>query len=61
MAIDIKLVKKIREETSASVADCRKALEETQGDYKKALVWLQKRGIEKAEKKSDRVNFTRNG
>jgi len=51
---DIKLLKQLREETSASIADCRKALEETKNDYKKALGWLKKRGIEKAEKKADR-------
>ena len=51
---DIKLLKQLREETSASIADCRKALEETNDDYKKALEWLKKHGIEKAEKKADR-------
>lgn len=51
---DIKLLKQLREETSASIADCRKALEETKDDYKKALEWLKKHGIEKAEKKADR-------
>ena len=54
MAIDITLLKQIREETSASIADCRKALEESNGDYKKAIEWLHKRGIEKAEKNADR-------
>ncbi|KKQ35530.1 MAG: Elongation factor Ts [Microgenomates group bacterium GW2011_GWA2_37_6] len=52
--VDIELVKKLREETQASISDCRKALEESGGDYKKALVWLQKRGAEIAEKKADR-------
>ncbi len=52
---DIKLLKQLREETGASIADCRKALEETKDDYKKALDWLRKRGIEKAEKKADRT------
>lgn len=52
--IDITLLKKLRDETQASIADCRKALEETNSDYKKALLWLQKHGIEKAEKKEDR-------
>ncbi|OGH05275.1 MAG: translation elongation factor Ts [Candidatus Levybacteria bacterium RBG_16_35_11] len=47
-------LKKLRNETSASIADCRVALEESKGDYKKALLWLKKRGIEKAEKKQDR-------
>jgi len=51
---NIELLKKIRAETSASIADCRKALEETDNDYDKALAWLKKRGLEKADKKSDR-------
>ena len=48
------LLKKIRNETSASIADIRKALQESGNDYKKALEWLKKHGIAKAEKKSDR-------
>lgn len=52
---DVKLIKKIREETGASIADCNKALEQSKGDYEKALAWLKKKGIEKAEKKQDRV------
>lgn len=51
---DIELLKKLREETGAGIADCRKALEETGNDYKKAQEWLKKQGLEKAEKKSDR-------
>lgn len=54
MAINIDDIKKLREETSASISDVRKALEESSGDYKKAVEWLKKRGIEKAEKKVDR-------
>ena len=52
--VDIRLLKQLRNETQASVSDCRKALEESNGDYKKALEWLKKRGIEKAEKKAGR-------
>lgn len=52
---DIKLLKKLRDETAASIADCRVALEETDNDYKKALEWLKKRGIERAEKKAERA------
>lgn len=55
MAVDIKQLKQLREETQASIADCRTALEESDGDYKKALEWLKKRGLEKADKKSDRA------
>lgn len=52
--VDIKLLKKLRNDTGVSIADCRKALEETNGDYKKALEWIKARGLEKAAKKSDR-------
>ena len=53
--IDIELVKKLREETQASIADCRKALEDSNGDYDRAKDWLAKRGAEIAEKKADRI------
>lgn len=54
MTIDLQQLKKLRSETSASISDCRTALDESEGDYKVALAWLKKRGLEKAEKKSDR-------
>ncbi len=54
MKVNIKLLKRLRDETSASIADLRKALEETNNDYKKALEWIKKHGIEKAEKKEGR-------
>ncbi|PIY80217.1 MAG: translation elongation factor Ts [Candidatus Pacebacteria bacterium CG_4_10_14_0_8_um_filter_42_14] len=47
-------VKKLREETGAGVMDCKKALEESKGDYKKAIEIVQARGMERAEKKQDR-------
>src|SRR6266571_13529 len=53
--IDLQLLKKLRQETAASIADCRRALEESDGDYKKALDWLKKRATEIAAKKSDRA------
>lgn len=52
--IDLDKLKKLREETSASVSDCRRALEESDGQFDKALQWLQKRAAEKAEKKANR-------
>jgi elongation factor Ts len=52
--VDIELLKKLRNETSVSIADCRKALEESKNDYKKALDILRKSGLEKAAKKSTR-------
>lgn len=54
MALDVKLIKKLRDDTGASFADVKKSLEETSGDYDKAILWLKKHGIEKAEKKQDR-------
>lgn len=52
--IDLTTLKKLRDETSASISDCRVALDESAGNYEKALAWLKKRGLEKAEKKLDR-------
>lgn len=52
--LDLKAIKKLRDATSASIADCRKALEEANGDEKKALEWLKKRAGEIAAKKADR-------
>src|SRR6185312_11551141 len=54
MAIDITLLKKLREETGISVSECRQALEDAQGDYKKALELLNSKAAEKAAKKADR-------
>jgi elongation factor Ts len=51
---DIELLKKLREETAASIADVKKALEEAEGDYEKAKELLRKRGAEIAEKKAER-------
>jgi elongation factor Ts len=53
--VDIELLKKLRNETLVSLADCRKALEESSNDYKKALDILRKSGLEKAAKKADRA------
>lgn len=55
MVIDITLLKRLRNEMQASITDCRTALEESNGDYQKALLWLKKRGIEIVEKKKGRA------
>lgn len=52
--VDLKVLKKLRDETSASIADCRRALDESNADYVKALSWLKKRSVEIAEKKANR-------
>lgn len=51
----IGLIKKIREKTSASIADIKKALEDSKGDEIKAFEILKKRGLEIVEKKSERT------
>ncbi|HTH93451.1 MAG TPA: translation elongation factor Ts [Candidatus Paceibacterota bacterium] len=47
-------VKELRDKTGISIMQCRKALEEANGDMEKALIILQKKGGEAAQKKSDR-------
>ena len=54
MSIDAKLVKKLRDKTSAGMMDCKKALVESEGDFEKAVDHLRKSGITKAEKKGMR-------
>ncbi len=47
-------VKELRDQTGVSVMQCRKALEESEGDMEKALIILRKKGSEIADKKADR-------
>ena len=53
--ITAKLVKDLRDKTGAGMMDCKKALNETNGNLDKAIEWLRKKGIASAEKKSGRV------
>lgn len=55
MSVTASLVKELRERTSAGMLDCKKALEETKGDFEKAIEWLRTKGIAKAEKKAGRL------
>jgi elongation factor Ts len=55
MAISIELIKELRNMTLASVAHCKKALEQTGGDITKALELLRKQGLEIAAKKQGRL------
>ena len=49
-----KLVKELREVSGAGMMDCKRALEETNGDLEKAMEALRKSGIAKAQKKAGR-------
>lgn len=48
-------IKELRDKTGISVMQCKKALEEAEGDMDKALIILKKKRSEAADKKSDRV------
>lgn len=55
MAITAAMVKDLRDKTGAGMVDCKKALDESNGDVEKAVEWLRKKGLANANKKSDRV------
>ena len=48
-------VKELREKTGAGMLDCKKALEENNGDMEKSIDWLREKGIAKAAKKESRI------
>lgn len=48
-------IKRLREITGAGIMECQKALEEAGGDFDKAVVIIHKRGLARAEKKSERT------
>jgi elongation factor Ts len=53
--VSIELVKKLREKTGAGIADCKKALVESGGDFDKAIEYLRKKGAATSQKRSDRI------
>ncbi|KIL50500.1 elongation factor Tsf [Jeotgalibacillus alimentarius] len=55
MAITAQMVKELREKTGAGMMDCKKALQETNGDMDQAIDFLREKGIAKAAKKADRI------
>ena len=55
MAVAPALIKELRELTGIGMSDCKKALEETGGDIKKAVEFLREKGLAAAEKKSGRI------
>ena len=48
-------VKRLREATGAGIMDCKRALEETGGDYDQAVLWLREKGLSTAAKKAGRA------
>ncbi len=55
MSISATLVKDLREKTNAGMMDCKKALQETNGDFEAAVEWLRKKGLASAAKKAGRI------
>ncbi len=55
MAVTAKMVKELREMTGAGMMDCKKALNETDGDMDAAVEFLRKNGEAKAVKKAGRI------
>lgn len=54
MAITAKQVKELRDRTGAGMMDCKKALQETDGDMEKAIDLLRSKGAAKAAKREDK-------
>jgi len=55
MSVTAALVKELREKSGAGMMDCKKALDETNGDMDAAIDWLRTKGLATAAKKSGRV------
>ena len=55
MAFTAQDVKTLREMTNVGMMDCKKALQEVDGDMDKAVEWLREKGLAKAAKKAGRI------
>lgn len=55
MAVTTEQIKELREATGAGILDCRKALEQANGDFEKAVDFLREKGLATAAKRSDRA------
>ena len=55
MGASVDAIKELRDMTSCGIIECKKALEQAKGDFNKAKEILQKRGLEMAAKKGDRI------
>jgi len=54
MEITTQMIKELRAATSAPMLDCRKALQDADGDFEKAVDWLREKGMATAAKRADR-------
>ncbi|BCY18094.1 elongation factor Ts [Leptolinea sp. HRD-7] len=54
MEITTEMIKQLRQATAAGISDCKKALENANGDYNKAVEFLREKGLATAAKRADR-------
>lgn len=54
MAVTTEQIKQLREATGAGILDCRKALEQADGNFNKAVDFLREKGLATAAKRADR-------
>ncbi len=54
-AITTAMVKELREATNAGILDCKKALDQAEGNFEKAVEYLREKGLSSAAKKADRA------
>lgn len=54
MEITTAMIKELREATGAGILDCRKALEQSGGDFEAAVAYLREKGLAEAAKRTDR-------
>jgi len=54
MDISLDLIKKLREATGSGILDVKEALQNSEGDFDKAVDYLRQKGLAKAAKRSDR-------
>jgi elongation factor Ts len=55
MEISTDMIKQLRQATAAGISDCKKALENANGDYNKAVEFLREKGLATAAKRADRA------
>lgn len=55
MKISLESIKKLRMMSSASISDCKKALQDAGGDIERAMELLHRRGLELVAEKKDRI------
>ncbi|HUD11076.1 MAG TPA: translation elongation factor Ts [Candidatus Saccharimonadia bacterium] len=54
MAVSVEEIKKLRDQTGAGMMKAKEALESSDGNYDKAVIWLREKGEATAAKKADR-------